>query len=77
MDNASQRRWVVKKENLNARCRVTSSELLVKMIQEVPKTTQAIATSPGSLLELDRKTLLLKIQHALVVGHKEIKLDLI
>lgn len=46
--------------------------LLVKEVPENPKRIQDIAIALGYSLKLDSKTLLLKISHRLVTGHRKI-----
>lgn len=54
----------------------TPYKSFIRVAPEVSKTTQAIAITFGYPPELAGMSLLLKIQHALFVGRREIKLVL-
>lgn len=49
---------------------------VVREASATPKTLQAMATAVGHPPEPAGKIMLLKIPHAVVIGHQEIKLEL-
>lgn len=55
---------------------IPSYMLLVMKAPDIPQTTEFIAIVHDCPLELDGKTLLLKTQHTLVAGYREIKVEL-